>query len=41
MNDENLIAFVTDSAYKPDVPIFGLEDINQIANFIEFNFLKN
>ena len=41
MNDENLIAFVTDSDYKPDVPIFGLEDINQIANFIEFNFLKN
>ena len=41
MNDENLIAFVTDSDYKPDVPIFRLEDINQIANFIEFNFLKN
>jgi len=41
MNDENLIAFVTDSDYKPDVPIFGLEDIKQIADFIEFNFLKN
>jgi len=41
MKDENLIAFVTDSDYKPDVPIFGLEDINLIAEFIEFNFLKN
>ncbi len=40
MKDENLIAFVTDSEYKPDVPIFGLEDITLIAEFIEFNFLK-
>lgn len=41
MADKNLIAFVTDSNYKPDVPIFGLEDINNIVDFIEFNFLKN
>lgn len=41
MEDENLIAFVTDSDYKPDVPVFGLEDIRRIADFIEFNFLKN
>jgi len=41
MQDENLIAFVTDSGYKPDVPIFGLEDIKQIVDFIEVNFLKN
>ncbi len=41
MEDENLIAFVTDSEYEPNVPIFGLDDINQIADFIEFNFLKN
>ena len=40
MDDENLIAFVTDSDYKPDVPAFGLEDIHQIADFIELNFLK-
>ena len=41
MEDENLIAFVTDSDYRPDVPLFGLEDIRQIANFIESNFLKS
>ncbi len=41
MEDENLIAFITDSGYKPDVPVFGLEDIDHIANFIESNFLKN
>lgn len=41
MEDENLIAFVTDSDYKPDVPVYGLEDINDIADFIESKFLKN
>ena len=41
MEDENLIAFVTDSGYKPDVPVFGLEDITGIAAFIELNFLKS
>ena len=41
LDDENLIAFVTNSNYKPDVPLFGLEDIRQIADFIELNFLKS
>ena len=41
VEDENLIAFVTDSDYKPDVPVFGLEDISQISDFIELNFLKS
>ncbi|WP_300455182.1 molybdopterin-guanine dinucleotide biosynthesis protein B [Desulfobacula sp.] len=40
MADENLIAFVTDSDYHVDVPVFGLEDIHEIADFIESNFLK-
>jgi molybdopterin-guanine dinucleotide biosynthesis protein B len=40
MADENLIAFVTDSDYQVDVPMFGLEDIHEIAEFIESNFLK-
>ncbi|MCD4678508.1 MAG: molybdopterin-guanine dinucleotide biosynthesis protein B [Desulfobacula sp.] len=40
MEDKNLIAFVTNSGYKPDVPLFGLEDIKGIANFIESGFLK-
>ncbi len=40
MTDENLIAFVTDSDYHPDVPVFGLEEISAIADFIELKFLK-
>ena len=40
MNDENLDAFVTDSDYTPDVPIFGLEDIEAITEFIEKQYLK-
>lgn len=40
MTDENLIAFVTDSDYHPDVPVYGLEEIHEIADFIESNFLK-
>lgn len=39
MTDENLIAFVTDSDYRPNRPVFGLEDVNQIADFIESNYL--
>lgn len=38
IDDKNLIAFVTDSGYKPDVPVFGLEDITGLAKFIELNF---
>ena len=41
LEDENLIAFVTDSDHRPDVPVFGLEDIGPISDFIENNFLKN
>ena len=40
MADEDLIAFVTDSDYTPDVPVFGLDAISEIADFIESNFLK-
>jgi molybdopterin-guanine dinucleotide biosynthesis adapter protein len=40
MDDKNLIAFVTDSDYKPDVPLFKLNAISKIADFIELNFLK-
>ncbi len=39
MEDNNLVAFVTDSDFKPDVPVFGLEDIKPIASFIEKQFL--
>jgi len=41
MADENLIAFVTDSDHDLNVPVFGLEDIREIAEFIEHNFLKH
>ena len=41
MGDENLIAFVTNSDYKLDVPTFGIEDIIEIADFIELHFLNN
>ncbi|PIE61886.1 MAG: molybdopterin-guanine dinucleotide biosynthesis protein B [Desulfobacterales bacterium] len=39
LEDTNLKAFVTDSDFRPDVPIFGLEDINEIANLIQTAFL--
>lgn len=41
MTDPTLMAFVTDSDHAPGVPVFGLEDIHEIADFIESNFLKS
>ena len=41
MDDKNLIAFVTNSDYKLDVPVFGLEDIEKLSDFIELNFIKH
>ncbi|OGQ87730.1 MAG: molybdopterin-guanine dinucleotide biosynthesis protein B [Deltaproteobacteria bacterium RIFOXYC2_FULL_48_10] len=40
MQDDTLIAFVTDSDFQPDVPLFGLEDIGGLADFIEENHLR-
>lgn len=40
-DDKNLIAFVTNSDYKLDVPTFGIEDIIEIADFIELYFLNH
>lgn len=39
LDDEKLIAFVTDTEFKIKVPTFGLEDIDRIADFIETNVL--
>ncbi len=39
MKDENLVAFVTDSDYKPDVPIFSLDDTEKLTDFIEKKFI--
>jgi molybdopterin-guanine dinucleotide biosynthesis adapter protein len=40
MDDDNLTAFVSDSEYTPDVPKFGLEDIDEIIQFIELKYLE-
>ncbi len=40
MNNNHLIAFVTDTSYKPDVPLFGLDDSHAIADFIERTYLN-
>ncbi|MCG8617879.1 MAG: molybdopterin-guanine dinucleotide biosynthesis protein B [Desulfobacterales bacterium] len=39
LEDPNLKAFVTDSDIRPDVPVFGLEDISELTDLIEANFL--
>lgn len=39
LEDPNLIAFVTDAKYRPPVPVFGLNDVQEIASFIEKNYL--
>ncbi|MCP4160411.1 MAG: molybdopterin-guanine dinucleotide biosynthesis protein B [Deltaproteobacteria bacterium] len=39
-DDENLIAMVTDSDHNFEVPIFGLDEIEGIADFIIQKFLK-
>ena len=38
--DSHLVAVVTDSNFKIDLPVFGLEDIDHLADFIEENYLK-
>jgi molybdopterin-guanine dinucleotide biosynthesis protein B len=39
LEDPDLIAFVTDSEYRPQVPVFGLNDVQEIVSFIEKNYL--
>lgn len=38
-DDANLIAIVTDVDMSAEVPVFGMEDIDQLADFIEKNIL--
>ena len=40
-DDSHLCAVVTDADLVIDLPIFGLEDIDRIADFIEEKFLKS
>lgn len=39
LGDPNLRAFVTDLDLRPDVPVFGLEETEALADFIESSFL--
>ncbi len=39
LEDPNLKAFVTDSDIRPKVPVFGLEDITALADFIESSYM--
>jgi molybdopterin-guanine dinucleotide biosynthesis protein B len=39
LDDPNLVAFVTDSDPRPLVPLFGLEEIEELADFIENSYL--
>jgi len=38
-NDATLVAFVSDTPLRPDVPCFALEDIDGIADLVEKTFL--
>ena len=38
-DDDCLVAVVTDAGLDVDVPVFGLEDIDKLADFIEEHFL--
>ena len=38
-DDANLVAIVTDVDLSAEVPVFGMEDIDQLADFIEKNYL--
>ena len=40
-DDPKLIAVATDVELTMNVPVFGLEDVDQLADFIEENYLKN
>jgi len=39
LNDDTLVAIVTDADVNVSVPIFGLEESERLADFIEQNFL--
>lgn len=39
-DDGNLVAVVSDADIDIDLPVFGLEDVDNLANFIEEHYLK-
>ncbi|MFO7913747.1 MAG: molybdopterin-guanine dinucleotide biosynthesis protein B [Desulfotignum sp.] len=40
LDSPDLIAFVTDAAFAPKVPVFRLEDVAGVASFIEKQYLE-
>jgi molybdopterin-guanine dinucleotide biosynthesis protein B len=40
MGDPHLVAVVSDAGLDLDVPVFGLEDIDFLADFVEERYLK-
>jgi molybdopterin-guanine dinucleotide biosynthesis protein B len=40
MGDPHLVAVVSDAGLELEVPVFGLEDIDRLADFIEKRYLK-
>lgn len=40
LDDPHLVAFVTDTELRPEVPVFRPEDIGPIADFIQENFIS-
>ena len=41
LEDPRLIALVTDAEMELEIPVFGLDEVEVIADFIESSFLKN
>ncbi len=39
MDSPDLIAFVTDTPFCPDVPVFSLNDVDGLADFLETSYL--
>jgi len=39
ITDQSLLAFVTDDTVDVDVPVFGLDDIKELSDFIVKTFL--
>ncbi len=40
LDHPDLIALVTDGNFTPSIPVFGLDDISQIASFIQDRYLN-
>ncbi|MCF8045524.1 MAG: molybdopterin-guanine dinucleotide biosynthesis protein B [Desulfarculaceae bacterium] len=40
IHDGTLAGFVTDSGFRPDVPVFGIDDIESLCRFIEKEFIR-